>query len=354
MDFLELGCSCLETPYLKSFMDAAGLLGRGVTVPLIGAALWFYGYYTKNTKVKRLGWAVLAALLVSAFVVNILKLVLQLPRPTPRSGYGFPSGDSGTAFSFAAVIATAFPGLAPLVFSLATLAAISRLYFRAHYVLDVLGGAVIGILCGTCFARRMLHKQPARPVSWSARAAWVGIGVLTLATGAFFFRLESNIARHRVVNDSSVPSTSPATEIDFGTDSARPFLLNGWSPDETWRQPTLSINWVVGRDAALNVPLGSGRNYRVRFRAYPYRPTGFTCQWINIRVNDQLVQRVYLEQDWNMYEVSLAQRLVKAGVNRVEFHFAAADTLDWHGINPERRALSVAFDVMQFIPDQAR
>jgi hypothetical protein len=304
--------------------------------------------------VKRLGWAVLAALLVSAFVVNILKLVLQLPRPTPRSGYGFPSGDSGTAFSFAAVIATAFPGLAPLVFSLATLAAISRLYFRAHYVLDVLGGAVIGILCGTCFARRMLHKQPARPVSWSARAAWVGIGVLTLATGAFFFRLESNIARHRVVNDSSVPSTSPATEIDFGTDSARPFLLNGWSPDETWRQPTLSINWVVGRDAALNVPLGSGRNYRVRFRAYPYRPTGFTCQWINIRVNDQLVQRVYLEQDWNMYEVSLPQRLVKAGVNRVEFHFAAADTLDWHGINPERRALSVAFDVMQFIPDQAR
>ena len=131
--------------------------------------------------------SVLAAILVSALVVNVLKLVLQLPRPTPRSGYGFPSGDSGAAFSFAAVIATALPTLAPLVFSLATLDAVSRLYFRAHYVFDVLGGAVIGIVCGSYFARRMLHKQSARPVSWSARATWVGIGVLTLTTGAFFF-----------------------------------------------------------------------------------------------------------------------------------------------------------------------
>ncbi len=110
---------------------------------------------------------------------------------------------------------------------------------------------------------------------------------------------------------------------------------------------------MFGRDAALKVPLASGRGYRVRFRAYPYRPTGFTCQWIDIKVNDQLVQRVYLEQDWNMYEVSLPQWLVKAGGNRVELHSAYADAADWHGINPERKALSVAFDMMQFIPDQA-
>jgi hypothetical protein len=88
----------------------------------------------------------------------------------------------------------------------------------------------------------MLHKQPARLVSWLAWITWVGIGVLALATGAFFFRLENTIAQHRLVNDSSLASTSLATEIDFGTDSARPFLLNGWSPNKTWRQPTLSIN----------------------------------------------------------------------------------------------------------------
>jgi len=354
MDFLELACSCLEIPYLKTFMDAAGLLGRGVTAPLIGAALWFYGYYTKNTKVKRLGWAVLAALLVSALVVNALKLALQLPRPTPRSGYGFPSGDSGTAFSFAAVIATAFPGLAPLVFLLATLAAISRLYFRAHYVLDVLGGAVIGIVCGTYFARRILQEQPARPGSWGARATWAGIGMLALATGAFFFLLQNKIEQHRIANDSSLPPISPPTEIDFGTDSARPFLLNGWSPNETWRQPARSINWVVGRDASLRVSFDSGRAYRVRFGAYPYRPAGFTCQWTELWLNGRPTQRIYLEQDWNTYEIVFPHSIVRNGENRINLRFASADAADWHGVNAARRPLSVAFDIMQFVPDQAK
>ena len=147
---------------------------------------------------------------------------------------------------------------------------------------------------------------------------------------------------------------SPAAEIDFGTDAARPFLLNGWSPNETWRQPTLSINWMIGRDAALNVRLGPGRTYRARFRAYPYRPAGFTCQRIDIWLNGQLVQRVYLEQDWNTYEISFPRQLVKDGGNRIDLQSAYADTTDWHGLNPGRKPLSVAFDVMQFIPEQVK
>lgn len=354
MDFFELGCSCLGTPHLKTFMDAVGLLGRGVTVPLIGAALWIYGHYAKNTELKRLGWAVLAALLVSAAVVNLLKLILQFPRPTPRSSYGFPSGDSGTAFSFAAAVATTFPTLAAAAYLLATLAAISRLYFRAHYVWDVIGGAVIGAACGIYFAKRLVQRRSARQSHWSARVAWVGIGGVALASGAFFVRLEANIMQHRIVNDSSTPSTSPATEIDFGTDSARPFLSYGWSPNESWRQPVVSINWAIGRDASLRVSLETGRNYRVRFRAYPYRPAGFTCQWVELRVNGRLVQRVYLEQEWNSYEVSIPKALVQTGDNRVDLHFAHADTADWHGVNPGRKPLSVAFDKMQFISERVK
>jgi hypothetical protein len=73
-----------------------------------------------------------------------------------------------------------------------------------------------------------------------------------------------------------------------------------------------------------------------------------------MKLNDHLVQRVYLEQDWNGYEVPFPGELIRSDGNRVEFHFAHADAADWHGINPERRALSVAFDMMQFIPDQAK
>jgi hypothetical protein len=296
----------------------------------------------------------LAALLAAALVVNVLKLAIQIPRPTPRSSYGFPSGDSGTAFSFAAVIAAAFPNLAPAVFFLATLAAISRLYFRAHYQWDVVGGALIGVVCGSYLARRILGPRPARTGSWWKRVIWVGTGGLALSAGGFFLAVERNIAQHRVVDDFSFKPLAPAVAIDFGTDSARPYLLNGWSPNQSWRQPPLSINWAIGRNASLNFSLDSGQNYRVRFRAYPFRPTGFTCQWIDMRLNDHLVQRVYLEQDWNTYEVLFPRELVHGGANRVELHFASANTLDWHGINPEGKALSVAFDMMRITPDPPR
>lgn len=350
MDFFEIGCSCLETRSLHAFMDAAGLLGRGLTVPLIGAALWIYGHYRKNSRVKDLGWAVLVSLLVSALAVNLIKLGLQLPRPTPRTGYGFPSGDSGTAFSFAAVIGTAFPSLAPWAFLLATLASISRLYFRAHYVWDAVGGALIGLASGGYIARRKLGSRSAATGSWSARAIWLATGALAAASGVFFLRLESYIAKHKVADGVNPPSIVAAAEIDFGSNAAQTYLLNGWSPNETWRQPALSINWAVGRDAALNVALAPDKDYRVRFRAYPYRPAGFTCQSIEISVNDQPIGRVYLEQDWNGYEVLLPKKLIQGGANRIGLHFAYADTADWHGVNPGRKPLSVAFDLMQFIP----
>jgi hypothetical protein len=37
---------------------------------------------------------------------------------------------------------------------------------------------------------------------------------------------------------------------------------------------------------------------------------------------------------------------------RIDLRFAYADAADWHGVNAARRPLSVAFDIMRFIPDQ--
>jgi hypothetical protein len=59
MDFFDLGCSALEISLLKPFFDAAGLLGRGITAPLIGASILLYGYLKNDSSFKRLGLAVL-------------------------------------------------------------------------------------------------------------------------------------------------------------------------------------------------------------------------------------------------------------------------------------------------------
>lgn len=76
---------------------------------------------------------------------------LLVPRP---SDYSFPSGH--TAASFAAVAALFFAGQKKLwkpALVLAVLIAFSRLYLYVHYPTDILGGIVVGVLCGYIGAR---------------------------------------------------------------------------------------------------------------------------------------------------------------------------------------------------------
>jgi undecaprenyl-diphosphatase len=78
--------------------------------------------------------------------------------PTPHTG-SFPSGHSATAFACATVIAWASPRLAVPAFVLAALVAWSRVYVGVHWPLDVLGGAVLGVLV----ARALLMLARGRP-----------------------------------------------------------------------------------------------------------------------------------------------------------------------------------------------
>jgi len=40
--------------------------------------------------------------------------------------------------------------------------------------------------------------------------------------------------------------------------------------------------------------------------------------------------------------------------NKLEFLFAHASNLNWHGVNPERKPLSVAFDLLQLLRNESR
>ena len=64
-------------------------------------------------------------------------------------GLGFPSGHAAVAFALAVVV---YPYLAPrwrvLTLALAATVAVARLYFGAHFPLDALGGAALGVAIG--------------------------------------------------------------------------------------------------------------------------------------------------------------------------------------------------------------
>ena len=110
---------------------------------------------------RKSGVYMAVALIADLIICNvILKPIVARVRPysinqtvqllvTPLKDYSFPSGH--TAASFASVSALYFAGrkrMAAGALIVSVLIAFSRMYLYVHYPTDVLGGLIIGLLCG--------------------------------------------------------------------------------------------------------------------------------------------------------------------------------------------------------------
>jgi undecaprenyl-diphosphatase len=79
------------------------------------------------------------------FVLHDIRLLVSC-----GSGYSFPSAHAVNNFAGALILAFFLPRAKWWFFGFAAIIAFSRVYVGVHYPFDVIGGGVIGLMCGGC------------------------------------------------------------------------------------------------------------------------------------------------------------------------------------------------------------
>ncbi|MFM2370157.1 MAG: hypothetical protein RL619_2478 [Bacteroidota bacterium] len=153
-----------HTQNLKIFFQNITFLGDGMFTFLVSSVILVF--FKKHRKLALL---LVLAYLISGLFSQIFKTIITSPRPSvyfashkykfyldtfvnSRVGFrSFPSGHSASAFAMATIFSTYFTRKRITVFSLVfgILIGYSRIYLAHHFLIDVLGGALIGILFAT-------------------------------------------------------------------------------------------------------------------------------------------------------------------------------------------------------------
>lgn len=152
-------------------------LGSVMVMLPLTAAFWATGAITDNARAERVGLTSIKAMAITAVFTYAFKYGTQRHRPgddvppDPRIWEGpfgswdhtsFPSGHSSLVFAVAAVFASEYREhiwVPVLSYSLATLAAGSRVYEDKHWASDVIFGSALGFFIGK-FVYRATLKNP--------------------------------------------------------------------------------------------------------------------------------------------------------------------------------------------------
>ncbi len=265
----------LRTPWVDRFFVAVTELG-GAFVNISVSAAIFLLLMTSRCKRAGVFWAV--ATLGGIASVQLLKILLQLPRPIEVyrgvSLYGFPSGHTTMAVVIYGFLALLLSRRRPVfvrgalflgAFIISGLIATSRLYLGVHWLSDVLGGFLLGsawvALLGLFYLERPCEELPGK------KTLGVALLVLLLAGGwQISRRHEADMARYAPRKEERVLALSdwaeeewrsfPARRIDLEGVKGQPLPLQAAASSSALRQLFLDSGWYSSSPMNTKTLLG--------------------------------------------------------------------------------------------------
>lgn len=145
----------LRTEPLTTFMEIITNLSSSYVLIAITIGIWIF---VKN---KKVGWCVASNLVITVLLNQLLKYIIQRPRPDgyrliTESGYSFPSGHSMVSMAFYGLIIYLIWKMVKnkkikyiscgILAILIPMIGFSRIYLGVHYASDVIGGFAISIV----------------------------------------------------------------------------------------------------------------------------------------------------------------------------------------------------------------
>ncbi len=156
--------AALASPWLDLPMALLTTACEGWSLAVIGLAL-VWVLERRLVQTLRSVVPVLLSLAGSGLVVQLMKRLVQLPRPLtvlgaarvhlvlePLGQLSFPSGHAAAAAALAMALTVRYGRQVWWVWVLAFLGGLSRVYVGAHWVTDVAAGWLVGLACGVAAA----------------------------------------------------------------------------------------------------------------------------------------------------------------------------------------------------------
>ncbi len=142
----------IKSDFLDRFMLRFTNLGGVLSTTVFVLILLFFG----NREGKIIGIQGTITLAISQTITYGLKSLLSRERPYNilkglntfdiiLKDYSFPSGHTSASFAIATTVALNIPKLSIVVFIIALIIGVSRIYLGVHYPTDVVAGMILGI-----------------------------------------------------------------------------------------------------------------------------------------------------------------------------------------------------------------